>query len=87
MPSKRASSCDLVLATKVTVVGKRLKVKLDNGKTLDLPLTWFPSVNLAPGKVRRKVQIIRPGIGLEWPDISYELGIGGLCRQRGRLRR
>lgn len=52
-----------------------------NGETIVCSLDPYPGIRLAPERARRNVRIIRPGIGLRWPDLGYELGIEGLLRQ------
>lgn len=86
MPFKRKTArCEQPAAKRVAVVGDRLRVDLEDGRKLDLPLRWFPIVDAAPLRAQRKVRVIFAGTGIEWPDLGYELGVGGLARQRRAL--
>jgi hypothetical protein len=74
------------LAKKARVADDHLYVTLRDGRVLNLPLSWFPTLNHSPGKARFRVRLVGPGVGLEWPDLGYELGVGGLACQRGPLK-
>jgi len=78
---KRNSCAEYPMARKVRVVGDLLQVHLRDGRAFELPLKLFPSVNLAPEPARSQVRVIAPGIGIKWPFIGYELGVGGLLHQ------
>jgi hypothetical protein len=82
MPSKRRKGeCDPPpFAKRATVVGTNLRIALDNGTIAVCPLDPFPGLVLAPKRARHHVNVIRPGIGLRWPDLGYELGVEGLLR-------
>jgi len=74
-------------ARSAKVVGTMLEIALDSGATVECSLDPYPGIMLAPERARRRVRIIKPGIGLRWPDLGYELGIEGLLSQCRRVRR
>jgi hypothetical protein len=82
MPSKRklGRRKPPPFARSAKVIGTTLEISLDNGTTAVCPLDPYPGIKLAPERARRRVRVIRPGIGLRWPDLGYELGIEGLLR-------
>ena len=83
MPHKlKSKSCscddDYPLACSASVEGNYLHVCLRDGRSFRIHLSTFPSLFLAPEPARSHIRIVRPGIGLRWPDLGYELGVGGL---------
>ena len=87
MPRKtRRSSCsDYPLARKARVVGSTLELTLLNGESYRVPLNWFPGIASAPPAAKRKV-VVDHGVGLKWPILGHELGVGGLVRKCRRMR-
>lgn len=81
MPSRRKSDKPPPFARSAKVKGTTLEIALDNGTTVTCSLDHYPGIKLAPERARRRVRVIRPGIGLRWPDLGYELGIAGLLRR------
>lgn len=87
MPSKRRPGKPPPFARRARVRNTTLEIDLDNGTTVACPLDAYRGIALAPERARRHVRVIRPGIGLRWPDLGYELGIEGLLRQCKPARR
>jgi len=83
---RKTDSCKQLAARRVLVDGNRLRIDLEDGRSLSLPLRWFPIVNAAPRRARQKVCVIFAGTGISWPDLGYELGVEGLSRQRKALK-
>jgi hypothetical protein len=65
-------------AIHVTVTDDTLSVDLEDGRTIAVPIGWFP--RLAYGTVieRTNVQIAGAGFGLYWPDLDEDIGVEGL---------
>ena len=65
-------------AVTVTVTDDTLSVDLEDGRTIAVPIGWFP--RLAYGTVieRANVQIAGAGCGLHWPDLDEDIGVEGL---------
>jgi Protein of unknown function (DUF2442) len=58
----------------------RLSVDLMDGRTVTVPLAWYPRLlNATPGQ-RRNWQIAGAGYGIHWPDIDEDLSTEGLLR-------
>jgi hypothetical protein len=57
-----------------------LIVELQDGRTLSVPVEWYP--RLAHGTVRERQQweLIGPGIGIHWPDLDEDISIEGLLQ-------
>ena len=58
-------------------------VDLDDGRTLGVPLAWFPRLLRATPDERAKVELSRDG--LHWEDIDEDISIAGLIAGRGDI--
>ncbi len=57
-----------------------LSVALRDGRTITVPLVWYPRLlNATPGQ-RRNWKISGGGYGIHWPDIDEDLSTEGLLR-------
>ena len=58
-------------------------VDLDDGRSLGIPLAWFPRLLHATPAEREKVELSRAG--LHWEDIDEDISIAGLLAGKGDL--
>lgn len=56
-------------------------VDLTDGRTLGVPLAWFPRLLHATPEQRARVELSR--VGLHWEDIDEDISIAGLLAGRG----
>lgn len=56
-------------------------VELTDGRTLGVPLAWFPRLLKATPAQRDKVEISR--VGLHWDNIDEDISIAGILAGRG----
>jgi hypothetical protein len=56
-------------------------VDLNDGRTLGVPLAWFPRLLRATPEERAKVELSR--VGLHWDDLDEDISIAGLLAGRG----
>ena len=57
-----------------------LSVDLIDGRTITVPLVWYPRlVNSSPDQ-QRNWRISGAGYGIHWPDIDEDLSTRGLLR-------
>ena len=70
------------LAQGVRLAGDVLIVELDDGRTLTVPLTWYPRLAHATVAERGRWKLIGRGEGIHWPDLDEDLGIEGLLAGR-----
>jgi hypothetical protein len=59
----------------------RLWVELDDGRTLGVPLAWFPRLLRATREQRGGYEI-SPG-GLHWHEFDEDISVAGLLAGRG----
>jgi hypothetical protein len=64
----------------VTVDSERLTVDLMDGRSISVPLAWYPRLLDATPEQRQHVVVAGGGYGLHWPDIDEDLSTEGLLR-------
>lgn len=57
-----------------------LAVDLIDGRTIIVPLVWYPRLLDATESQRQNWRISSAGFGLHWPDIDEDLSTAGLPR-------
>lgn len=76
----------LVKATRVRFDDDNIWVELSDGRTLGVPLVWFPRLLHGTPKQREACRI--SSRGLHWEDLDEDISIAGLLAGRGdRTRR
>ena len=58
-------------------------VDLDDGRTLGIPLAWFPRLLHGSPEDRAKVELSR--MGLHWDELDEDISIAGLLAGRGDM--
>lgn len=66
------------LAVDVVVTATILRVILDDGRELLVPLEWFPRLRDASDADRVNWRLIGRGEGIHWPAIDEDLSVRGL---------
>ena len=64
----------------VTITGEKLSVDLEDGRTITVPLAWYPRLLAATENQRSNWIIAGGGFGIHWPDIEEDLSTQGLLR-------
>jgi len=62
----------------VTVTDDTLSVDLTDGRTIAVPLGWFPCLAYGTDEERANFQIAGAGYGIYWPDLDEDIGVEGL---------
>lgn len=65
-------------ALQVAVDDEALIVDLVDGRTLLVPLAWFPRLWYGTSEERRHCEILGDGAFLHWPDLDEDLSVSGL---------
>jgi hypothetical protein len=58
----------------------RLIVDLMDGRTIAVPLAWYPRLHSASPEQRERWEIAGGGYGIHWPDVDEDLSTEGLLR-------
>jgi len=57
-----------------------LSVDLTDGRTITVPLVWFPRLLHATPEQRGKWELAGAGFGIHWPEIDEDISTDGLLR-------
>ena len=64
--------------TQVKITDDTLSVDLEDGRTIAVPLSWYPRLVYATPEERQHFQIAGAGYGIHWPDRDEDIGVEGL---------
>lgn len=62
----------------VTITDDTLSADLEDGRTISVPIGWYPRIAYATPAERVSFQISGAGHGIHWPDLDEDLGVEGL---------
>ena len=65
-------------ALTVSVTDEALTVELADGRTLSVPLAWYPRLLHGTSEERRHWRLIGRGEGIHWPDLDEDLSVENL---------
>ena len=69
---------DVPNAENVAVSEESLSVDLSDGRTISVPLAWFPRLLHATPEERKNWRLIGKGQGIHWDDIDEDISVEGL---------
>jgi len=64
----------------VTINDDTLSVDLEDGRTVSVPIGWYPRLTYGTPAERVNFQISGAGYGIHWPDLDEDLSTEGLLR-------
>ena len=70
------------IASFVSVTDDKLIVDLADGRSISVPLVWYPRLMYASPAERQNCQLLGDGYAIEWTDIDEHIGIEGLLAGR-----
>ena len=62
----------------VTVTDDTVSVDLEDGRTIAVPIGWYPRLAHGTPTERANSQISGAGYGIHWPELDEDVGIEGL---------
>ena len=71
-----------VAAQSVSVSDDALVVDLADGRTITVPLAWFPRLAHGTPAERAKWRMIGSGEGIHWPDLDEDISVESLLAGR-----
>lgn len=75
--SARSESADIRVRD-VAVTDDELSVSLMDGRTISVPLAWYPRLERATPTQRAHWELAGAGYGIHWPDLDEDLSTEGL---------
>ena len=77
-----ATSPVTCLGTSVAVTADTLTAELDDGRTISVPLAWYPRLMDATDAERNNFQLIGNGEGIHWPALDEDISIENMLLGR-----
>lgn len=65
-------------AEHVTVTEDTLTVDLSDGRTISVPLAWYPRLTHAFQAEKNNWRLIGKGYGIHWEDLDEDISVEGL---------
>jgi Protein of unknown function (DUF2442) len=62
----------------LTITEETLTVELSDGRTLSVPLAWFPRLSHASPKERSNWRLMGKVHGIHWEDLDEDISLEGL---------
>ncbi len=69
-------------AEDLTVTKDTLSVNLSDGRTISVPLAWFPRLLHGTQRERDNWRLIGKGHGIHWEDLDEDVSVEGLLAGR-----
>lgn len=73
------STWDDLRVTRVSSSADTLKVEFDDGRSVSLPLMWYPRLFHATQEQRDRYELLGQGFGVHWPDVDEDLSAKSLA--------
>ena len=65
-------------ASSVSFTEDNMTVSLEDGRTIHIPLDWFPRLKSATREQLLDYRFVGDGIGIHWPHLDEDLSVRGL---------
>jgi hypothetical protein len=76
--SSSAVDFQAALARRVEVSDDTLSVELADGRTIAVPLAWYPRLAHATSEERKSWRLIAGGQGIHWPAVDEDISVANL---------
>ena len=67
-----------VRARQVRVSEDTLTVDLEDGRTISVPLAWYPRLSHGTTEELENWRFIGKGVGIHWPDLDEDISVENL---------
>jgi|ERR1041384_1297965 hypothetical protein len=78
MDGTNSAVVTLARVLSVEVTDDTLSVDLEDGRTVSVPIGWYPRLANGTTAERTNFQISGAGYGVHWPDLDEDIGVEGL---------
>ena len=65
-------------ALQANVTDDSLAVDLEDGRTITVPLAWFPRLANGRPSERTNLRLIAKGTGIHWPELDEDISVASL---------
>ncbi len=65
-------------ATHVSVSATTIDIKLSDGRSLSVPISWYPRLEHGTEAERANWTLIGSGLGIHWPDLDEDISVEAL---------
>ena len=69
-------------AIHLTIADEKLIVDLVDGRSIVIPLEWYPRLQYGSPKERENWRLLGGGHAIEWPDLDEHIGVEDLIAGR-----
>ncbi len=66
------------MATRVRVSDDTLTADLSDGRTISVPVAWYPRLSHGTSEERNHWRLIGNGRGIHWPDLDEDISVDNL---------
>jgi len=73
-----SSTSDMATAVDVRFAESSLVVDLSDGRTISVPVSWYPRLSGATAAQRADWRLLGGGAAIHWPQIDEDLSVAGL---------
>jgi len=70
------------IPAKIRFTAETMTLDFEDGRSLAVPLEWFPRLHSATPKQRSRWEIIGRGVGIHWPEVDEDISVAGLFDPR-----
>ena len=68
----------LARIVQVTITDDTLAADLEDGRSIAVPIGWYPRLSHAMPEERSNFVISGAGYGIHWPDLDEDIGVEGM---------
>jgi Protein of unknown function (DUF2442) len=73
---------EIPLVENVGVSEDTLCVDLSDGRSISVPLAWYPRLSHASSSERKRWRLIGRGVGIHWEELDEDISVEGLLAGR-----
>ncbi len=66
----------------VSIDGDALSVDLSDGRTISVPIAWYPRLSHGSQIERENWRLVAGGDGIHWPDLDEDISVAALLEGR-----
>ncbi|MAU01792.1 MAG: hypothetical protein CL608_32045 [Anaerolineaceae bacterium] len=77
-----AAEIQTVKGRNVVISEDTLTVELTDGRSLSVPIAWYPRLFHGSQQERENWELIGDGEGIHWPDLDEDISVEGLILGR-----